>query len=517
MRIKDLNELRNDYSKVVGNWNDKSYDRGNLSYFFEPESDYATEVLANNHGAVCAGQYVEFVTSELFCPDGSWLGYEIKEDTPGKRRAAAGLLDYLSGKLAQTNFYNEITKLIKEGVLYNKGVIDTFYNKGLQFNTFMNDSVVCSKDTDESNARVYITNWISTLDLVNGFEGEAVEMYNQSRVMAESTKMIKFITAILPVNDNFFDMKKTKTKYKYAKVYLVCDNTSDFTVVKRKGKDLEGYTSFPLMKYMPHYKTSLAQMAMASAVRLNEYEQLLGEKARQVNRPAVGIPDTLLTHNNWDLGERGIVPLATNDRQPTPIESTQRTPLAANEIQRLEHKIDRIFKIDLISRIHITNVSQFEAARNYLNALKSIQPSASDLVTRVPITLLERINALLMDNDKEYRKLAKAAGGKLTMKGLTGKMEKFQKASALGYLAQGATPYVQIDPSASQRLNTDKAIEVLADSWDCVEVIATDEEVQAEREQMAQQQQAAQAQEAQMAEADVAAKQAQAQSAIAQE
>lgn len=485
---------------------DNRWDTGDsevIRYYFDDCVD--AEYLANNHGAVAASEYVEFVSSQLFSPDGAWIGFKTESKDQDSRVKIHSLLSYLSEKLAESNLYNELTRLIKEGVLYNKGLIQTSYNKGLQFQTMRDKNLVVSMSSEENNKRAYAEKWVPVIDLISSYDGKALDKYKDEKKAMDLSTHVELLTCIVPLNDWLFD--KTDKTYRYKKIYLLNDSEGYSELTRKNEKPQDSlYKTFPIMTYLPHYSESLADKARPMAVRLNEYEQLIGQLARRILKPAMMIDRETFLNNTYDLGEAGLVPIDSHNRAPAPIESSQRSTLTGNEILRLEAKIDRIFKIPLIERVKISNLSQFEAAVNEYNALRAIMPCASDLITRIPLALLRRVHSLLMQNDKTYKKMASAIEGELTMVGLTGRMEKLKKAMGVGRLYQGATPAIQTDPSAAMTIKAEQVITLLADSWDVTEVLATEEEVEQEREALQEEQQRKQQQEASLVNADVASK-----------
>ena len=482
------NNITSDYKKVTNTWGSWDTINADIETYFEESDNEYSPVLANNHGVMAANEYIEFITGETFSSDGSWIGFIPTENKPETAKNIQKLLKYSAQKFAESNFYGEIARLIKEGVLYNQGLMSTDWSNNISFKTVTNSNLCISKDADEQNKRAYTKSWVSGLDLLTNYESDhqifsTIERESQQPESMTLTTMFKLIEGIIPVNKYFFD--KPKSKFKFIKVYLL-ESNGQLIELKRKGQEEAGYTVFPIMTYLPHCTKSMAQIALSKAVRVNDYEMLLGESARKILKPTYALSDKTYQSGAYNFDEGGVVLLGLQDRTPEAVESKHSSPMTERQIERLEQGIDRIFKREIILRARMTNLSQFEAALNKLNAFRAIQPYAADLVTRVPTSLLRRFDTLMRQNDKEYKKLRDAVDGSFTMIGLTGEMEKLKKAAGIGRLYQGAAPAVQVDPAAAQMINGDKVVTTLASSWDVAEVLEKEEDIAQERQQQQQ-------------------------------
>ena len=502
-------QLKKDFEKIKlsaeSDYTDSSYD---LKSYFEPGDQYIAP-LANNHGQIALNEYVEYTHGEIFCPD--WIKCDGDKDKADERQALA---DGLAERLNLSNFYEESLKLVKEGAIYNRGILQTQYDGGLSFNTIKNESIYTSKCFNPLKRRAYAEQWISLKDLIDTFKGPVVDEYdtmltNMNDEMEYSYMQVMMVTCIIPLKKGEDD-KDIAKGYRFKQRILIMKDDVPYEVTPLESDNLM-YKTFPLMHYAPQLDISLAALALTKAVKADEYEILMARQARKSQDPSIAIAKTTYLNNSFDLSEGGLVPLAPNERMPQPIESSQSMNLTSQDIQRHQIAIDRVFKIDLIQRAKITNLSQFEAAANYLNALKAIAPSAVDLVRKLPGDVLERAHSLLMQNDKEYAKLADAAGDiKWGMSGWNSKIKHLEKATGLGRLAQGIVPFIQIDPSAAQAMDGDAAVRVLAESWGVSEVVPSEEEVAAEREAQQQAQQQAMEQQQQSEQAAIDKTQAEA-------
>ena len=481
------------------------------NYFELEDNDYLP--LTNTHGVTAARKYIDFVASTIFPPDGSWLSHTGKHGT-----AKEELLAYFREALADSNFYTEMLKLIKEGVLYNRGLLSTEYSLGLNFNCVKDNNLCVVNGASPSNKRAYAVSWETVENLITEYEGDAIDeldmkMQMQTRVdPGMLARQMKIVTGVVPLNKYFFDSVKSPKGARFKKVTLLLEG-SEASEIKHKGDTDKNtlYSAFPLMVYLPHYNTPLAAEAVVPASKCNEYETLIGRNARKVVNPSMTLGYDAFQNSSYNFDESGLTVLNNNERTPEPIESKQSFNITGEEVERFERKMDKIFKVDLIDRVAVINVSQFEAAMNELNALKAIAPAAEALVTRVPKVLLTRAHMLLKQHDRDYARLAASVEGELSMIGVTAKMKKLEIASNMGRFAQGIVPYLQVDQTAVQKIDGDKAVDMLADAYGLSSIVATDEQVAAERQAQAQQQQQQMQQEQELAQAETQEKLANAQ------
>ena len=487
MKLGNIQMIYDDFKRVKNQVNsDKSDTSHDVANYFDPQQQYLNP-LANNHGQLALSEYIEFVYGELFCE--SWIA--AKGD-PKKAEARSKLEKEMSKHFNMSGFSKEMMRLIKEGAMYNDGLFQTNYKYGLEFKTIKNESLYMSKGYSEAHRRAYAVRWIPLMEAVALFEGEIIETISNQLNMHQSNDMlyqeVELIAGIIPLDEDE-DKADIKKGYRFKRCYILNKDDIPHKVTKKDEK-IALYKTFPLMHYAPQLENSLAALALTRAVKADEYDVLIAKQARKVTAPAYSLARSTFLNNSYDLGENGLVPLSNTERVPAPIESAQRFNLTAEDIARHERAIDRTFKIDLIQRAKVTNLSQFEAASNYLNAMKAIAPSAIDLVNKVPSMVLERAHSLLMQNDSKYRKLAAEAGDiDWSMSGWTEKMRRLEQAVGLGRVMQGAAPFLQADPSAAQKLKGDVAIEMLTESWNVPRVSASDQEVAEEREAAQKQQQ----------------------------
>ena len=469
--------------------------------------------LTNTHAVSAARKYIDFISATVFPPDGSWLSHTGK---PSKQKQE--LLEYVKGTLSNSNFYPEMLRLIKEGVLYNRGLISTEYDLGLNFKCITDNNLCMVNASSPSNRRAYAIDYIGLEDLLTRYKGDIIDelqmdINRQGLVTPDMlARQYQIVHAIVPLTKFFFDDLKAPRGAKFKKVTLLMGAEKEGEIMHVNDTEKNTlYSAFPMMMYLPHYNTPLAAEAVVPASKCNEYETLIAQNARKVNNPSMAIGTDAFNKSSFNFDEGGLVVLQNNERKPEPVESKQSFNITGDEVVRFEMKIDKIFKIDLIERVAVINVSQFEAAMNELNALRAIAPAAVDLVTRVPQTLLKRAHMLLKQYDRDYARLAAAVDGELTMVGLTSRMRKLEIAANMGRFAQGIVPFLQVDQTAVQKIDGDVAVDVLADAYGLSDIVVTDDQVAAERQAQAQQQQQQMQQEQQLAQAETQEKLANAQ------
>ena len=506
MELIDPSKIIEDFEYVKDQdiYNTDIYDRTEIASFFDDESSNEFPI-ENNHGETACSEYIEFVAKQMFPMDGSWIGYKLSEETPDKIMKRDKMLNILKYHLATSNFYNERTKLIKSGTLYRKGYMDIGWDKGMNFQTLDGMDIYCSAHSEPALQRAYSEKWLSREEVIQRFEGDELKTDMSQMSVEQCNEQVRMVIAIVPINEVFFT--KRSRKHSHKKVYILCDTVGPQIEVKRRdgNEKAVNYRSFPIMTYSPHHKKSLAKVALPSAIKCSYYEQLIGERAGIVNSPPMRISDSILANGRIDLGQRGITQVPDNAQQIDlmPIETKLQFNLTDQDIQRHEQKIDRIFKIPLIQRLSITNVSQFESAANRLAALDAIEPACGDLISRIPAILLKRAHDLLKTHNSEYKALAAEVEGEFEMLGFTSERDKMKDAVGIGRLFQGGSVALQAYPEDKFRISGDKTLSVLADSWDVAKILSSDEEVESAQQALQQQQDQQASQEQQMADAQV--------------
>lgn len=477
------------------------------TYFGNNTSSYTT--LANNHGAVAAKEYINYVTDLYFPVDGSWIGVNTKSKDPEIQQKALEALKYLNKSLIDAKFYREITKFARSGVLHNKGIIETSYANCLTFTNIDPDEIFISKESHDGARRAYSVVWKTAEEIMEEFDGELPSELRSRDLRPEERHMhYKVIVCTLPISKHFGI--KSRKRYKYLKMYL-CESEFGVTELTHKKEDGMGYYSFPLSQFLGYCEDSLAALSLPVAVRLNNYEQLIGSKGRQQIRPphAVGL-QTYKNNNNISFEEDAVVPIFPGEIVPTPIATTGAFNITDRDIIRLEQKIDRNFMIPLIQRLQVTNVSQFEAALNEIGAIKAIAPNCSDL-SNVAVEVVQRSHDLLMKNDKKYKQMSKGLEMEFMFAGLAGKLNKLKKAVGIARTVQAVAPLFQIDPTLRDIVHGEQTFINAVDCYDVPFMAKSEDEVEQARQQREQQVQQQEQMEQATASADVQQKLAQAQ------
>ena len=310
------------------------------TYFGNNAKSYTT--LANNHGAIAAKEYINYVTDLYFPLDGSWIGVTTKSKDVETQKRAMEALKYLNKSLIDSKFYREISKFTRSGVLHNKGIIETGYANCLTFTNIDPDDIFISKESHDGARRAYSVIWKTAEEIMEEFDGELPKELDSRELRPEERHQhYKVIVCTLPISKHL-GVKPNK-RYKYLKMYL-CESELGITQLIHKKEEGMGYYSFPLSQFLGYCEDSLASLSLPVAVRLNSYEQLIGTAARKHIRPptAVGL-QTYKNNNNIDMGEGALVPIFPNEIAPTPIQTTGQFNITRDDIMKLEQKIDRNF------------------------------------------------------------------------------------------------------------------------------------------------------------------------------
>ena len=335
-------------------------------------------------------------------------------------------------------------------------------------------------------------------EILTNYEGVEVEEID-ALTPEKLQDSYQVLTAIVPTISSFFE--KVDSRFTHKKVHILKDYQQEFTLIKKVGVPEANYKSFPLMAYNPGI--SLARLALASAVKANIYESQIGEAGELHNKPPIGVDERIIKNGRFDAGPSGIIPVPRGAQMPQAIQTLGNMNITYEDVRRHEAKIDRVFSIELINRMKVTNVSQYEAAGNALAAIKAIVPAATDLVSGAVHVLLKRVHMLLRSKNKEYRVLDNELKGSLITEGLTVQVNKLKRAHNLGRIAQGIAPFLQAFPEEKITVNGKKAIAGLISAWDEEGILSTEKEIQVQQEQNQKAQEAKQGQEADLNAAQV--------------
>ena len=95
-----------------------SYNKHNIQRFFE--YDYSVPLI-DTTASHALNTLVDFIVSSLLPPDGAWVSYELQDSE--ELDSALKAKKILTDRLTASNFYEEITKTIRDGLLYGLSLI----------------------------------------------------------------------------------------------------------------------------------------------------------------------------------------------------------------------------------------------------------------------------------------------------------------------------------------------------------------------------------------------------------
>ena len=484
--------IKQDYGYVVNHVKDtrKQHNTYSLRRFFRPNSAESAIELANNMGEVYLQDLSDFISAKMFPCSGDWINFaELPAYDQGQQEIMKKVKDGLNRHLLDSNFYESVNKLVTQGLIYNEGIISAEFTNGLSFVVYDVDKVHMSMENDVYLRRAYVEEFMSLLALNNKYEVNAEALIELKGHDGSMYKDYKVVHAILPVIKEFVDVSMIDKRYKFIKVPFLVLN-GEFTELKAKHGDvMAGFTSFPVMQYRCSGEISLARKAVSSANMANLYEQVYYDRAKQVLYPPIAIGVDTIMRGDYDLRSSGIVPLENNEREPNPIQTTLNMDVSEKTIVMKERKLREIFKVDLIERANITNISQFEYNQNQYNMLSSIQPLVADLTSRVVVALLERTHKLLLQNDSEYKKQARGLEKEFHFDHLAKQMERSRKLASVGRVLQAISPVANFDPQSFTNVNTDKLLREAFAAAGLSQVMRSEAEVRQMKAQMMEQQQ----------------------------
>ena len=492
--------IRTDLGSVFANRQQDIHRSQIEDYFARQVKNTQVTPLANAAGELYLHELAEFMTTLLLPADGSWAqAIYPAELSQVDIQKSEQMLNYLRRSLAMSNFYPRAQALIVQALLYNEGIMTVNYHNGLTYDTHDCKDVASTDEADEYLNRSYSKRNISVLELVSDYTDESVPEKYKVDLQKQATSTVEIVTAILPNKEPFF--MGSESKYKFLKKEFL----SDGELIELEPKDgaAVGYNHFPLCRFNTGQVLSMARKGLSDAVAVNSYEQMFLDRGELVTYPPMALPSTLAIRGAYDLGPRGSVPLEGSEKAPEPINTTASLQVSEATIAKKEQRLREIFKIDLIRRVQISSVSQFEYNQNLFNALRTIQPMATNLLYRTITQLMKRTHKLLMDNDKTYKKLAVGVDrlvlDDISFDHIGRLMQKASTLANLGRFGQAAQFYLQVDPEAAALVDVDKALEVGANTMGIPEILRSREEAQEimkAKAQAVQQQQAVEQQSA---------------------
>lgn len=497
MIVKDTEFIKQDMESVCQGRNSNDFEYYNLSQYFDRTKDNLTP-LANSAGELYLRELADFMSYTLLPSDGSWVQI-MYDERPSQEEYfdTESMLDVMRRKLADSNFYGKMQELMVHGLIYNRGFITVEYTKGLTFDILNDEDTWVTEERDEYSNRTYARSRVSLSSLFATYTKESIPEHIQKKwENYEKTGMeetVTVVTALLPNRPPY--VMVNSSKYKFIEVNFL--EESCLYELEKQNEKSAGFSHFPLCRFRTGNRYSLAQRALPDAMMVNKYEQMFYDQGELITYPPMGMSAETVARGSYDLGPRGQVPLNNHEREPKPIQTTASLNISEATIAKKEQRIREIFKIDLINRVKVTQVSQAEYYQNYYNTLKSIQPLAMNLVYRTITTLAKRIHKLLLDNDKEYKRLATNVN-QMTLKNIKfdhigALLKKAATMSQIGRFGQAAQFYLQVDPDAAVQIDVDKALQEAANTLGIPQILRPKEEAQAQlkaRAEAVQQQQA---------------------------
>ena len=438
-------------------------------------SNIDEDFISSSAGVKYSHEYLEYVAEALFPTTGEWL--QVKPNKNDKTTAgyqkAVEIQEYMHEKFIFADFYKEIARLLKQGILYNKGLIKLTWKNGLEFKTIPTNSLIMPRNCEPSKLRCYETGEVSFYDLLDEFENAQAFLPEE---VDEYDGGIMVYKGIVPVNIKFFDDIPKSNKAKFKKIAFA---VLDGAYKELKSHVMEEYTAFPLLNYSPALTKSLADLAKKDVLKVNQYEILRYKAGRQQLNPAIFGPQRLLNDGLLDFSEGAFIPLESGEGGNSigPLNTVNSTVITREDITEAVGSIKEIFKIDLIRRAKITGLSSFESAELKLAALDQIAPLVSDLSYKIPSIIINRAFKLLEEKDEDFKKLTKDINITFKVSGFSEQRKRLRRLSGLARSAQASSFYVQLNPSSKININSDKAIREIYNSNGVVQTLNNESDV----------------------------------------
>ena len=517
----NVDRIAEDYKIVSGEWKKKSCSNKDTvaAYFGDYDSSDVFYEIADTHGEIALDEYTDFVSSIYFPENGSWLGIMTDVSDKNNIEEANELRRLFNEELINHRFYSHMSDMVRNGAMYRNSVLNITNIGELNLNIVDGNNISLSPEKGEGRKRVYIEDHLTIAELIEDFSGEVIDRYRSDYLGDGSPDQMKqaelmtyktVITGVIPTESVIFGTGK-HDKYKYIKIYLVLDNGEYFQITNEK-EGTKGFYSFPLLNYSHRGRRSLAEKALTYALNANRYEMQRSERGEIENYPTMVLDKQTLMENQYSLGARGIVGIGKGETPPSILQTTGQSSITRDDIQDAHAQIDRVFKADLIRRTQITSVSNFQGAELMLAAIKATAFSCYDLIN-VSNDAIRRIADILIDTskNKRFRELLRKYRDQIFSVGIQNRIEKLEKVAKIGRFMQSFAPYAQAKPSSTQILSGDGAGISLAAAMDLPDVLASQDEINAERQKAAEQQRQNQLQQQQESAAKVAVDEAKAQ------
>lgn len=476
----EIEQLVDDFNIVKGQQR-RVTDRYALDRFFASDPDLESIRHISTLPEECVEKLSNFIVAEFMDPAGNWIDIGVTDRAMLKD--AAELRHTFAAHLTNSNFYTEIKDVIRNGLIYRQGMLDISYEGCLSFTSIDSESIYVSNDKNIANTRVYSEVLFSGMDLREKFTNLHPEFDEPSDGLKDSvaTQYFETVSCIVP--------NKSKRGYKWKKLWFLAGKEDRILETKEKG---EFYKTLPVVSYKLAKKKSLAELCMSPALILEEYERTLLSYASKAAEPPIALPMQAIQRQDYSLAARGIVPVANQERDPRPIQTTLDLPYTIEDRVARERNIMRIFKIDYIEAVQQATLGNLEAQANKVAALGEIAPLVQDFMARAINMIVDRVHSLLTDHDKEYGRAAAKIRGGFRGASSSSVLNKAKRALDAARFTQSAIPLLQIDPSSVIQLDVENMLVLLARSHNLPEVLKSAQEVAEDRKAMIQQQQAQQ-------------------------
>lgn len=450
MELKDVNKVLEDYDLQKNLNPSDDYDRGTISEFFGVESRVDRNIfnlsLANNVGEIAINELIDFITSEVFPISGDWVSPMISADSSVEDISLAKTLkEDLFQRVVSSNFYEEIGKVVQDGLLWGKGYLDARYDNGIYFFNYDGDTITLS-ESEAGKRRAYMECQMTLKELESLFKTPKSLM----SVSAEkSTYPYTIVSCILPNTRTWF--KNVKSRKEYIKVDILKEGKE---LLVPKNMSYEGNMSWPIHTYRPHFRKSLCEIAYTKVAYANYYEIISRNRASKINDPPIAADEENVRLNSIKLTPGSVVPIRPGGAPPQPIyHLTEGDQVNEQKIYALEAEIFNIMKTDLIRSLKAQGLSQYEYNLNYANVLKGLQPVFGGLVTGFIAEILMRCHSMLMENDSEYESKFKRLDVTFYSSGVQDRIRKAQELANIGMLGQAIGPFLQADPQAGATID----------------------------------------------------------------
>lgn len=501
----DIQRLIEDFGRVRGDcYDQRPADYNGIKRFFDSDNwDYSPTIT--KIGATAKRDLVDFITLSVFPTDGCWLDMEIEDGDDVEKKLRAR--DKLSKALLKSNFYSQLGKCISNTVLYKRSLMSVSYSDCLSFRSEDDRMIYMSRDTDIAGTRIYAESEVTGGDLKRAFADKLPMTFFPSGPGEDiiDNTLYCIVRAVIPTKSPLLeDCDFIDKSNKWAVITFLPDELLLLT----SEESIEYCQSLPVVEFGMDEDQSFAELALPYCVQLEELTRDQRENRKLINRPNMSIGQRTFKTGAFNLGGvGGLVVTPTGEERPSPIHEAGELSFSIDRENRLERLIKEVFYWDVIQQTKMANVSQFEAASFRLNAILTISPMVTNHLIRAANSIIERAHNLLREKDSEYKKAV--GGSKFTVRALDGLIKGLEKKVAFGRIAQAAAAYIQLNPSAAMRLDSEEVLKEIATCYGMPQIIKSDEEVHEERKAMAKQDQ-------QMQEAEVAEKQANAQSKLTQ-